>query len=179
MQYSGSMIARLTGTVVEVEPTHIVLDVSGVGYLIATSSSAGFEAGKEVSLYTHLAVQEKALDLYGFTDKEELVAFTGLLKIPKIGPKTAIQMLSKTDLPTLKKAVSMEDPSYLTKMSGITKKSAEKIVDGLKDIFEDTAFVETGETKQTEDADVIDALMTLGYSQRDALSRECTYKTRT
>ena len=163
------MIARLTGTILEVEPTHVVLDVHGVGYLIATISNMGIEVGQEVSFYTYLAVRENALDLYGFSEKEELMVFEELLKIPKVGPKTALQMLSKTDLETLKKAVVTEDPAYLTKMSGITKKSAEKIVEGLSGVFEEAELIASGGSPQQEDADVVDALITLGYSQRDAL----------
>jgi Holliday junction DNA helicase RuvA len=163
------MIARLKGKLVEVEPARVVLDVSGVGYQITTLSSAGLVNGEEASFYTYLAVRETALDLYGFKDKEELAAFVGLLKIPKIGPKTAIQSLSKTDLPTLKKAIATEDPTYLTKMSGITKKSAEKIVAGLKDVFGDIILDDGGEDKHDRDSDVVDALITLGYPQRDAL----------
>lgn len=164
------MIAKLTGKILEVEPAHIVLDVSGVGYFVTTSSAAGFEIEKNISLHTHLAVRENALDLYGFKEKEELTAFVGLLKISKIGPKTAIQILSKTDLPTLKKAVVTEDPQYLTKMSGITKKTSEKIVAGLDGLFDDIEFVKGSNTPHNEDADVVDALIALGYSQRDALN---------
>jgi holliday junction DNA helicase RuvA len=163
------MIAKLTGEVIDVRITHIVIQVGGIGYLVAVSSSTGFAIGTQASLHTHLAVRENALDLYGFTTVDELAMFEHLIKLPKIGPKTAIQILSQTDLGTLRKAVQTNDPVYLSKMSGIGKKSAEKIVAGLKDIFEGDAYVDMhGATNQT-DSDVIDALMTLGYSQRDAL----------
>lgn len=164
------MIARLTGKVVEVEPGNLVLDVGGVGYFVATTTTTGMKVGVELSLHTYLAVRENALDLYGFKEKEELFMFYELNKIPKIGPKTALQILSQVDLVTLKKAVASEDPSYLTKMSGIGKKSAEKIVMGLKDSLGDMVLEDDGVRADDSDSDVIDALVTLGYSQRDALT---------
>jgi len=163
------MIAKLTGKILEVEPAHLVLDVSGVGYLLSITSSSGYETGDTVSLHTHLAVRENALDLYGFKEKEELTMFYHLVKIPKIGPKTALQILSQSDLVTLKKAVYTEDPSYLTKMSGIGKKGAENIVAGLKGKLPEEDFDDNDIKSNETDADVVDALITLGYSQRDAL----------
>ena len=79
-------------------------------------------------IHTHLAVRENALDLYGFTTHDELTMFEQLIKLQKIGPKTAIQILSQASLETLRKAVQTNDATYLSKMSGIGKKSAEKIL---------------------------------------------------
>src|SRR5690606_3850094 len=108
-----------------------VLDVHGIGYLVFISGKTTYTHGDQCTLFTHLAVRENALDLYGFSTRDELSVFEALIKIPKIGPKTAIQILSQTDLTTLSRAVSSDDASYLSKMSGIGKKSAEKIVAGL------------------------------------------------
>lgn len=165
------MITRLRGEVVEVEPLHVVLDVGGVGYRVWMPSVSGVALGSTVLLYTHLAVRENSHDLYGFTTREALTMFEHLIKLPKIGPKTALQILSQADLTTIRKAVQTNDPVYLSKMSGIGKKSAEKIVAGLTDILEGTEFVgEEGSLSTNErDSDILDALMTLGYSQRDAL----------
>lgn len=162
------MITRLRGEVIEVEPLHVVLDVGGVGYRVWVPSVSGVALGSTVLLYTHLAVRENAHDLYGFTTREALTMFEHLIKLPKIGPKTALQILSQADIATIRKAVQTADPVYLSKMSGIGKKSAEKIVAGLTDIFGEEVYA--GETGTNErDADILDALMTLGYSQRDAL----------
>jgi Holliday junction DNA helicase RuvA len=163
------MIAKLTGEVVDVRVMHIVIDVQGVGYLVAVTHGAGYAIGTRISIHTYLAVRENALDLYGFTTHDELAMFEQLIKLPKIGPKTALQILSQADLTTLKEAVRTDDPTYLTKMSGIGKKSAEKIVAGLKDVLSLDEVTGDHSSAHQADSDVIDALITLGYSQRDAL----------
>ncbi len=163
------MIARLNGEVVDVRAGQIVLMVGGVGYLVAVANGSGYVLGTTVSLHTYLAVRETALDLYGFATLDELAMFEALIKLPKIGPKTAMQILSQADLETLKKAVRTDDPVFLTKMSGIGKKSAEKIVAGLKDVLDAGGLVHESSNTNQSDSDVIDALMALGYTQRDAL----------
>lgn len=160
------MIARLSGTVVDIQLTHLVLDVGGVGYLIAVRNPSDFKLDERASFHTHLAVRENALDLYGFESRDELEMFLELLKLPKIGPKSAMQILTQADLELLKRSITAEDPTYLSKMSGIGKKSAEKIVAGLKDVFDYQS--ESGGSMQSGDSDVVDALIALGYSQKDA-----------
>ncbi len=164
------MIARLTGEVIDVRLSHIVVMVHGIGYLVAVPYGSSFTVGETVSLHTYLAVRENALDLYGFVTEQELSMFHELIKLPKIGPKTALQILSQASLEVIHKSVETNDPVYLTKMSGIGKKSAEKIVSGLKDAFHDGAFMGSGASgAQSEDADLIEALIALGYAQKDAL----------
>lgn len=163
------MIASIQGEVIDVRSAQIVVRVHGIGYLIAVTHGSGYALGTEVFLYTYLAVRETALDLYGFTTRDEHALFEELIKLPKIGPKTALQILSQADVQILKKAVQTEDPVYLSKMSGIGKKSAEKIVVGLKDVLEDNPLLGEDRGSNGRDADVIDALISLGYSQRDAL----------
>ncbi len=163
------MITRLRGEIIEVEPLHVVLDVVGVGYRVWVTSTQGVALGSETTLYTHLAVRENAHDLYGFGTRAELTMFEHLIKLPKIGPKTALQILSQADLATIRTATQTNDPTYLTKMSGIGKKSAEKIVAGLKDILGEDDFAQSI-SEHSHDADIIDALIALGYSQRDALT---------
>lgn len=163
------MIAKLTGEVVDVRVAQIVIQVGGVGYLVAVTHGSGYALGTTISVHTYLAVRENALDLYGFSNHRELTMFEQLIKLPKIGPKTALQILSQADLETLVKAVQTNDPTYLSKMSGIGKKSAEKIVAGLKDVLDDHDFGTAQADTNQGDSDVIDALISLGYSQRDAL----------
>ena len=161
------MIAQLTGTIVDVRPGHVVLDVAGVGYLIAVRASSGFVIGETNTLRTHLAVRENALDLYGFQHLDELSLFTELIKLPKIGPKSALQILSQADIPVIQKAVIDQDATYLTKMSGIGKKTAEKIVTELKDVFDGSAYtVDKG--LSTGHTDGVDALVSLAYAQKEA-----------
>ena len=163
------MIAQLTGKIVTVSPMRIVLDVNGVGYLVSVTSESKYALDATTTLYTHLAVRENAMDLYGFETRDELAMFNELIKLQKIGPKTAMQILSQTNLDTLMQAVRTNDPTYLTKMSGIGKKSAEKIVTGLRDVLDTEGVVGEYVGPRNIDTDVIDALITLGYSQRDAL----------
>ncbi len=163
------MIARLIGEVVETSPMQIIIDVGGVGYLVSVTNGNGYQNGSTITLHTYLAVRENAMDLYGFEKRDELRMFNELIKIPKIGPKTALQILSQASTEILMQAVRTNDPVYLSKMSGIGKKSAEKIVAGLQDILENSVFTETDAASHTGDTDVVDALITLGYSQRDVV----------
>ncbi len=161
----------LRGTVADIRGGRVIIDVGGIGYIVAVRSTLDFSVGIEATLHTHLAVRENALDLYGFLAIEELRMFEELIKLPKIGPKSAMQVLVQADVATLKKAITTQDSVFLTKMSGIGKKTAEKIVAELKDAFEDEIFLES---TPTGDHDVVDALMALGYSQKDA--REASLK---
>ena len=165
------MIGMLQGTVVDTRGGRAILNVGGVGYIVAVRSTLDFTIGDAVILHTHLAVRENALDLYGFLMLEELRMFEELIKLPKIGPKSAMQILIQADVATLKKAITTQDSVFLTKMSGIGKKTADKIVAELKEAFADEIFAES---TPSGDHDVIDALMALGYSQKDA--REASLK---
>jgi len=165
------MIRRLQGQLVDLSSEQIVLDINGVGYLVAAKiNQENWQLGEQVTLYTHLAVRETALDLYGFATTEELEIFELLLTLPKIGPRSAMQIMSQADISLLKKAVAEQDASYLAKMSGIGKKSAEKIVLGLKDKlnYETLADMSATSSENVETTDTIDALITLGYSEQSA-----------
>lgn len=170
------MIRHIRGTVTDITDGQVVVDVAGVGYLLFVNAAGShFTLETEVKLFTYMAVRETALDLYGFQTRDELELFTILLTLPKIGPKSALQILRQADLELLKSAVLSQDASHLSKMSGIGKKTAEKIVLGLKDKFEDFvgAYNTTGSVDGTSaqapyTADAIDALIALGYPQADA-----------
>jgi holliday junction DNA helicase RuvA len=162
------MISHLQGIALHKDERSAVLSIHGVGYKVYATieTLAALEINKEYSLWTHLAVREDALDLYGFFSKDELQFFELLIGISGIGPKTALSILNIASIPTLKKAVLSSDPSYLTKVSGIGKRNAEKIVIELKNKLTAT---ETEETEAWGDhGDSIDALKALGYSERDA-----------
>lgn len=152
----------------------VVLDVNGVGYLVFVPRlSPKHTVGNPCTLFTHLAVRENALDLYGFETEAELTLFELLITLPKIGPKSALQILTQADTAVLEKAVAEQDPGYLSKMSGIGKKTAEKVVTGLEDKL---AVFSTGSAAaELSDVggvgyltDAIDALVALGYPQSDA-----------
>ena len=154
-----------------VETTAVVVEVGGLGYLVNTNAKIKpSRIGKQVTFYTHLAVRENALDLYGFSSPDELEMFELLLTLNRVGPKSALQIMSQADLMVLKKAIATEDAPYLTKLSGLGKKTAENIVAGLKGKVVDTEIYTRQATaaNQQNISDTIDALIALGYPQRDA-----------
>jgi holliday junction DNA helicase RuvA len=162
------MIRRLSGRIISHDESEIVIDVGGVGYVVAVSPHTIFELEgvEEISLWTYLAVRENALDLYGFITREELNFFELLLSVSGIGPKSALGVLNIASLDELRRAIIENNPSYLTKVSGVGKKSAEKIVLELKDKIEkgsnDTDEILSG------DMDAIEALQSLGYPTHTA-----------
>ncbi len=167
------MIRHIRGTVADITEGYIVVDVHGVGYLVHTHCTPEyFTLDTEVKLYTHMAVQERAQDLYGFLSRDDLAIFTLLLTIPKIGPKSAMQIMQKANSDLLRTSIQNNDPIHLSKMSGVGKKTAEKIVLGLKGSFEHIAPMHTSTDGETVTppytVDAIDALIALGYPQADA-----------
>ncbi len=167
------MIRRISGEVVEVSALSVTVDVQGIGYLVHTPGALEhFHQGDTVTLHTYLAVRENALDLYGFRTAEELDMFTLLIGLPSIGPKSAMLIMAQADVPLLRKAALSGDATYLSKISGIGKKSAEKIVLGLRDKFGASDMLP--EDYSDTDHDAIDALITLGYSQKE--SRDAVQK---
>jgi holliday junction DNA helicase RuvA len=156
------MIAQLRGAVVHAEMGGVVLDVAGVGYRVRTKSVELLTLGAEISIWTHLAVREDALELYGFRELEDLRFFELLIKVSGVGPKTALGILSLAALPTLKQAIASGDLSYLTKVSGIGRKTAEKIIVELRDRVEGS-----GDESLAGVGDALEALVALGYSRRE------------
>lgn len=164
-----AMIAQLSGDIVFRSTGVVVIRSGGVGYKVHVSSDTFSElkSKKEVTLWTYLAVRENALDLYGFPTEEELSFFEMLVSIPGIGPKSGLAILSLADVPTLTSAVMHGDSSYLTRVSGIGKKNAEKIVLELKDKLGAAPY--TGEDENLKGAaDALEALAALGYSTKEA-----------
>lgn len=167
------MISKLQGNVIHVDQRFFVLDVSGVGYKVFTTESTLGKVTKEkngVSVWTHLAVREDALDLYGFLTRDELEFFQMLISVSGIGPKSALSVLNVATVADIEEAISTGNTSHLTKVSGVGKKMAEKIVLELR------GKVGTREEKNSthfkDEVDAIEALKALGYSHsesRDAL----------
>jgi len=162
------MISSLSGTVKYKDLNTVVVDVNGVGYKVhvSTETALDISAGSPVFLWTHLAVRENALDLFGFLEKESLETFELLITISGIGPKTALGILNVASPETLRQAVASSDTSYLTRVSGIGKKNAEKIVLELKDKLKTTA--EDRSVDARSEGDALEALVSLGYNERDA-----------
>ncbi len=162
------MIGTLKGTVQYKDLHSLIVDVSGVGYKVSVTTDSALDAmpGDPITLWTYLSVRETALDLYGFKDKENLEVFELLITISGIGPKTALGILNVASIDMLKQAVAEDDISYLTRVSGIGKKNAEKIVLELRDKLVTTS-TEKGLNLRAE-GDALEALVSLGYSERDA-----------
>lgn len=161
------MIASIRGKLIASTGAYVVLDTAGVGYkLFATQNTiirAKAEQG-EVLLHTHLIVREQVLDLYGFFDEEDVRFFELLLSVSGIGPRTALAILNLGDSATLKAAVAAGDIGFLTRISGIGKKNAQKIVLELKDKLGGSF---AGNHTQA-DITTLDALRTLGYTESEA-----------
>ena len=161
------MISYLKGKIIKEDQKSVILDVSGVGYKIHTNmTSLSVKKNQDVEFWTYLAVRENALDLYGFANKEELSFFELLITVSGIGPKSAMGILTLASLSNLQHAISRGDVGHLTKVSGIGKKNAEKIVMELKDKVE-TVLDGLGQY-DSGDIDALEALKSLGYGEREA-----------
>ncbi len=168
------MIGHIEGTVRALRPGFAILSAHGVGYkLFATKQSlASLALGTEASFWTHLAVRETALDLYGFVEEEELRFFDLLLTVSGIGPKSALAILDIASVETLRSAITQSNAGYLTNVSGIGKKTAEKIILELRDKVGLGQEGNSGVLKGDEEA--LEAMRALGYSPaeaRDALRK--------
>lgn len=163
------MIGRLTGQPEVVSEERIILDVNGVGYDVLAPPQVITEARKkdQMVVRTYLAVSDDALDLYGFTSDRQQSLFEHLLGVSGVGPKSALGILSVADAPTITSAIAAEDTSYLTKVSGIGTKTAEKVVLELKDTFEDTGTASDAKLRE-ESGEAVEALQALGYSKSQA-----------
>ena len=162
------MIAHLSGTVLRKDAESIVIGTGGIGYRVHALESLldTVSTGEEISLHTHLAVREDSMNLYGFADESELNFFELLLAVPGIGPKSALGVLSIANPDILARAITSRDTSYLTKVSGIGRKTAEKIILELRDKVDALRRGESGPLHQ--DSDVVEALRSLGYSRSEA-----------
>ena len=161
------MIRYITGTVLGLAPHGLVIQTGGLGYHVYTTKKIMALPGELLSLHTYLAVRETALDLYGFVLENELALFEILLTIPKIGPKSALQILDQADVALITESVTLQDPEHLTKQSGIGKKTAEKIVLALKDKLDHLMIPTTANPSSLPSStyrDVFDTLLTLGYN---------------
>jgi len=162
------MIAKIKGTIEFLRDNYTVINVNGVGYKVfVTTHTLGKIAGKQsAELHTHTYVREDTLALYGFPELEELEMFELLLSISGIGPKAAMGILTIADPKTIRTAVLNEDASLLTRVSGIGKKIAARVILELKNKVAD---VSTKEKQQiTTDSDAFEALVSMGYSVSDA-----------
>jgi len=171
------MIGRISGTLLEKNPPQVLVDAGGVGYEIDVPMSTFYtlpRIGDKVALFTHLVVREDAQLLYGFGTEPERAAFRTLLKVSGVGPKVALALLSGLSVNELALAVAMQETGRLTNVPGIGKKTAERLLLELKDKFKVDARLAVGGAagaaeKPSTNADVLNALIGLGYSEKEAI----------
>jgi len=169
------MIGRLTGMLIEKNPPQITLDVHGIGYDIDVPMSTFYNlpaTGEKLSLFTHLIVREDGHYLYGFLSEGERAAFRQLLKISGVGARIALAVLSGLSVSELPQAVTMQEPGRLVKIPGIGKKTAERLLLELRDKLPKVSaqgVAISGTTAHDDAADILNALLALGYSEREAL----------
>ena len=178
------MIGRLRGFLAEKQPPHLVLDVNGVGYELEVPMTTLYRlphVGEPVTLHTHLVVREDAHLLYGFYEKRERELFRELIRLNGVGPKLALALMSGLEVDELVRCVQAQDTSALTRIPGVGKKTAERLLVELKDRFKawetvpamfalvpnqpggpDAAPVATAEN------DAVSALISLGYKPQEA-----------
>jgi Holliday junction DNA helicase RuvA len=164
------MIGRLTGVILEKHPPQVLVDVQGVAYELDVPMSTFYQlpaTGQSVTLHTTLIVREDAHLLFGFASGGERAAFKQLLKISGIGARTALAVLSGMTVDELHQAVAAQDSARLTKVPGIGKKTAERLLLELRDKLELGAVAPAGPA-QTSRSDTLNALLALGYNEKEA-----------
>jgi Holliday junction DNA helicase RuvA len=168
------MIGRIAGILLEKHPPLVLVDVGGVGYEIDVPMSTFYNLpglGEKVALHTQLIVREDAHQLYGFDSHDERAAFRQLLKISGVGPKLALTILSGMSVAELSHVVAAQEVGRLTKIPGIGKKTAERLLLELRDKLPGAAaaLLSSGaEPGPVARNDVLDALLALGYNEREA-----------
>ncbi len=168
------MIGRIAGKLLSKQPPRIVVDVQGVGYEIDVPMSTLYNlpaVGADVTLLTHMIVREDAHLLYGFANDQERTVFRQLLKISGVGARTALSVLSGMSVNDLHTAVAQQDSGRLTKVPGIGKKTAERLLLELKDKLDITvsATSAAGAASATSaSSDIVNALLALGYNDKEA-----------
>lgn len=164
------MISYLSGEIQSKDLKSLILNVNGVGYRIHTLPALleKLTEGREIELYTHLHIREDCQELYGFEKKEELEFFLKLLSVSGIGPKSALGVFAIAKVSELKQAIATGDIAFLTRVSGIGKKTAERIIVDLRGKIDLSQIPAPGLT--SADIDAVDALVGLGYSHQQAIT---------
>ena len=168
------MIGRLSGILLEKNPPQLLLDVQGVAYEVDVPMSTFYNlpgVGERITLWTHLVVREDAHLLFGFGSDSERRAFRQLLKITGVGARTALSVLSGLSVAELAQAVTMQETGRLTKIPGIGKKTAERLLLELKDKLGADVTATVGVFRAPPaSSDILHALLALGYSDKEAVA---------
>jgi Holliday junction DNA helicase RuvA len=166
------MIGRLSGTLLEKNPPQLLIDCNGVGYEIDVPMSTFYNLpamGEKVALLTHLTVREDAHLLYGFGSAEERNVFRQLIRISGIGARIALAILSGMSVADLSQAITLQEAGRLTKIPGIGKKTAERLLLELKGKLGADLGAAGGVARHDASADILNALIALGYSDKEAM----------
>ncbi len=157
------MIARITGTVVELIEKGVVVDTAGLGYSVFTP--AALELGVVTTLHTHLVIREDCQELYGFETSTEKTLFSKLISVSGVGPKTALHMLTLYPMKELVRIITSGDAKAISLVPGLGKKTAEKIIIDLKDKLAAFESADAG-----PESDLVEALLSLGYKEQQVRS---------
>ncbi len=166
------MIGRLSGLLFDKNPAQLLVDCNGVGYEVSVPMSTFYNlpsTGERVTLLTHMVVREDAQLLYGFGTSQERELFRELIKISGIGARTALAILSGMSVKDLVQAVTLQDAGRLTKIPGIGKKTAERLLLELKGKLGADIGAAPGVAADESSNDILSALLALGYSEKEAL----------
>ncbi|MFN2126947.1 MAG: Holliday junction branch migration protein RuvA, partial [Anaerolineales bacterium] len=160
------MIANLSGRILEITPNNITIDMGGVGLDVYVTSPflEKCQAGEKIFLFTMMIVREDSLTLYGFESKEEKQLFSLLLGVNGVGPRSALNILSVMTPDELRHAILQGKAELIFQVPGIGKKTAQKIILQLQDQFPSELVIEFSPKTAEADAEVLDALTSLGYS---------------
>ncbi len=165
------MIGRLVGILVDKNPLQLLVDCSGVGYEVSVPMSTFYNlpaAGEKITLLTHFVVREDAQLLYGFGSSEERELFRQLIKISGVGARTALSLLSGMSVVDLAQAVTLQEPARLTRIPGVGKKTAERLLLELKGKL-GADLGAAGGAAPDVNTDILIALVALGYSDKEAM----------
>ena len=159
------MFDRIKGEVVQKTPVSVVIDCNGIGFniFIPLSTYERLPEAGVVEIYTHFIVKQDGFELYGFSSNDERELFRMLNKIPSVGPKTALSVLSTLGIDAFKGAVKSKDIKLISTVKGIGRKTAERIVVDLKDTIGE-------EEMKASKVEAVDGLVSLGFSRREAIS---------
>jgi Holliday junction DNA helicase RuvA len=161
-----AMFGHITGKIFELKSAKAIVDAHGIGFTIHSTPSylSKLRLGQEASFWTHMSVRENSIELFGFETEEELRIFELLITVSGVGPKSGLAIISVAGVPSIEQAVATSDTSSLVKISGIGRKTAEKIVIELNGKLMTS---QRGDAGANEDIDVFEALKSLGYRERD------------
>jgi Holliday junction DNA helicase RuvA len=165
------MIGFLRGKILRKQPPHLLIDVQGVGYEVEAPMSTFYdlpEAGVEITLFTHLTIREDAHVLFGFGSEAERRFFRSLIRVNGVGPKLALTVLSGISLDGFVRCVQENDTAALTRLPGIGKKTAERLVVEMRDRLDDVGAPASAGVSANPRDEALSALISLGYKPQEA-----------